>query len=60
MLKNFFKLLGEMEYKPKKMKDSKEEYFIYKPNFLKNRIKKDKNKSTKDNPFGKLSELRFN
>ena len=71
---NFYKLLELMQYKrakikqnneeyfqykPKKMKDSKEEYFIYKPNFLKNRIKKDKNKSTKDNPFGKLSEFRF-
>ena len=52
---NFSKLLELMEYK-KKLKN-KEEFFIYKPKFL----KKIKNKKSckKDNPFDKLSELRF-
>jgi len=56
---NFYKLLELMEYKPKKIKDNKEEFFIYKPRFLKNsKVKKGK-KINKDNPFEKLSELRF-
>ena len=56
---NFFKLLNLMEYRPKKVVDSKEEFFIYKPKF--NKKKKDKNskKINKDNPFDKLSGLRF-
>ena len=53
---NFTKLLELMQYKPKKIKDSKEEFFIYSPKFVKN--KKDK-KISENNPFGKLSELRF-
>tara|TARA_Y100000590_G_scaffold442009_1_gene569545 strand:- start:9238 stop:11730 length:2493 start_codon:yes stop_codon:yes gene_type:complete len=56
---NFYKLLELMEYKRKKIKDDKEEFFIYKPKFPKNiSVKKDK-KTSKDNPFGKLSELIF-
>ena len=56
---NFFKLLNLMEYRSKKVVDSKEEFFIYKPKF--NKKKKDKNskKINKDNPFDKLSGLRF-
>ena len=39
--------------------NSKEEFFIYKPKLLKNkRLKKDK-KISKNNPFEKLSEIRF-
>ena len=56
---NFFKLLEAMEYKPKKINDGKEECFVYKPNFLRNKRKKNKSKTSKDNPFDKLSELRF-
>ena len=56
---NFYKLLELMEYKRKKIKDDKEEFFIYKPRFSKSvKGKKDK-KFSKDNPFGKLTELIF-
>ena len=57
---NFFKLLKLMEYKPKKIEGSKEELFIYKPKFLKNKKEKDNKKIGKDNPFDKLLRLRFN
>ena len=53
---NFFKLLELMEYKSKKSKEL-EEFFVYKPKFTKNKIKT--KKSSKNNPFEKLSELRF-
>ena len=57
---NFFKLLELMHYKPKKTgDDKKEEYFTYKPKFVKNKIDKDDKKFGKNNPFDKLSELRF-
>ena len=56
---DFFKLLESMQYKRKKIKGSKEEFFIYKPKFERNKIKKNDQKFNKDNPFGKLSELRF-
>ena len=56
---NFYKLLELMEYKRKKIKDDKEEFFMYKPRFSKSvKGKKDK-KISKDNPFGKLTELIF-
>ena len=52
---NFFKLLDLMNYKPKKG----EEFFIYKPKpHVNKRLKKNK-KITKNNPFSKLSEIRF-
>ena len=53
---NFFKLLELMEYKSKKNKEMKE-FFVYKPKSVKNKIKAQK--SNKNNPFEKLSELRF-
>jgi ATP-dependent RNA helicase SUPV3L1/SUV3 len=53
---NFFKLLKLMEYYPKKDKD---EFFVYKPKFNKNKIDKNSKKPSKNNPFSKLSELRF-
>mgnify|MGYP001289683992 CR=1 FL=1 len=56
---NFFKLLELMQYKRKKIKDSKEEFFTYQPKFTKSKSKKNERKISKDNPFGKLSELRF-
>ena len=56
---NFFKLLELMEYKPKKIKGDKEEFFVYKPRLIKNKTKKDDKKISKDSPFGKLTELRF-
>ena len=61
---NFFTLLELMQYKRKKIKGKKEEFFIYKPVFVKNKIKKNNKKKnnkmiSKDNPFGKLTELRF-
>ena len=56
---NFFTLLELMQYKRKKIKGGKEEFFIYKPMFPKNKIKKNNKKIGKDNPFGKLTELRF-
>ena len=48
-----------MEYKPKKIEGVKEEFFIYKPKFLKNKKEKDNKKIVKDNPFDKLLRLRF-
>ena len=56
---NFYKLLELMQYKPKKIKESKEEFFIYQPKYTNNKNKKIGKKSSKNNPFDKLSELRF-
>jgi len=56
---NFYKLLDLMQYKPKKVKDSNEDFFVYNPKYLKNRNPKKNNKINKDNPFEKLTELRF-
>jgi len=56
---NFFKLLELMDYKRKTIKDDKEDFFIYKPKFGKNKSNKNRQKINKDNPFDKLSELRF-
>ena len=56
---NFFKLLELMEYKRKMIKDNKEDFFTYKPKFVKNKNKENNKKFTKDSPFDKLSELRF-
>jgi len=50
---NFFKLLELMEYKSN---NKDEEFFTYKPKLVKN---KKIGKTDKNNPFGKLSELRF-
>ena len=47
-----------MQYKIKKNKDNKDEFFMYKPKFNKNK-KQDTKKIGKNNPFNKLSELRF-
>ena len=54
-IENFFKLLELMQYKPKIVGDNKEEFFIYKPKFVKSK----RQEIGKDNAFGKLSELRF-
>jgi len=56
---NFFKLLELMEYKRQKNKDNKDEFFAYRPNLQKNKIKKKKEKISKNSPFDKLSEIRF-
>ena len=56
---NFYKLLELMEYKHKNIKDSKEEFFIYKPKLSRNVKEKKDKKISKDNPFGKLTELIF-
>ena len=54
---NFLKLLELMQYKPKKVEgNEKEEFFTYKPRYVKNKNNK---KLEKNNPFNKLSELRF-
>jgi hypothetical protein len=55
---NFLKLLDSMQYKLQKDKKSNEEFFIYKPKFIKNNKKNVKN-SNKNSPFDKLSELRL-
>ena len=54
---NFAKLLKLMQYRSTKIKDSKEEFFIYRPKHTIN--KKTIKKSNKNSVFGKLSELRF-
>ena len=56
---NFYKLLELMNYKIVKKDDSKEVFFKYNPNNAKNKKNKFTKKITKNNPFGKLSELRF-
>jgi len=56
---NFYKLLELMEYKLKKSEDKKEEFFTYKPKTIKNKILKKNKKSSRNNPFEKLSEIRF-
>ena len=57
---NFLKLLELMQYKALKTQDNKnEEFFTYKPKFIKNKVDKDNKKTNKNNPFDKLSELRF-
>ena len=53
---NFSKLLKLMQYKSKKSKETKEEFFIYQPKYIN---KKTSKKSNKNSPFDKLSELRF-
>ena len=56
---NFYLLLGLMQYQPKKVENTKEEFFIYKPKFFRNNERKKEKKVSKNNPFGKLSEIRF-
>ena len=48
-----------MQYKRKKVEESKEEFFIYHPQYIKNKQRKIVKKSNAHSPFGKLSELRF-
>jgi len=43
----------------KKIKEGKEEFFIYQPKYINNKNKKIGKKSNKNNLFDKLSELRF-
>jgi len=54
---NFFKLLELMQYKPIK---NKKEHFAYRPKYKKNKDGKIVKNNDKNNPFDKLSELRFN
>ena len=56
---NFFKLLELMEYRPKEKKKKEEEFFVYKPKLARNKKLIKKQKIDKNNPFEKLSELRF-
>jgi len=48
-----------MQYKTKENKDRNEDLFVYKPTYLKKNNRKRNTKNNKDNPFEKLSELRF-
>ena len=48
-----------MQYKRKKIKESKEEFFIYRPKHIKDKQRKIAKKSNPNSPFDKLSELRF-
>ena len=56
---NFSRLLELMNYKSQENKNDKEKFFIYKPKLLKNKSLKKNKKISKDNPFEKLSEIRF-
>ena len=56
---NFLKLLELMQYKSKNNINGKEVFFVYKPRFIKNKEKINDKKTSKNNPFGKLSEIRF-
>ena len=59
---NFSKLLELMQYKPAKNKENKEnkdEFFIYTPKYFNTKNKKSIKSINKDNPFKKLSEIRF-
>ena len=48
-----------MQYKPKKIRENKEEFFIYQPRHEKTKVRKIAKKTDKNNPFEKLSELTF-
>ena len=56
---NFYKLLKLMQYQNKKNEKDNEDLFVYKPRFIRNKNMKEKTKTDKDNPFKKLTELRF-
>jgi len=56
---NFFKLLELMEYRSKKIENSEDQYFAYRPKSKKNNEGKKIKKINKNSPFDKLSELRF-
>jgi len=56
---NFIKLLDLMEYKSIKSVDNQEEYYTYKPKFLKNNNKKIIKKINNSSAFDKLAELRL-
>tara|TARA_Y100000590_G_scaffold333955_1_gene379923 strand:+ start:3442 stop:5940 length:2499 start_codon:yes stop_codon:yes gene_type:complete len=57
---NFYKLLELMHYKLQKKQENQEDSFIYKPvKSERNKRKKVFKDSIKNNPFNKLSELRF-
>ena len=56
---NFFKLLELMQYKRKKVEENEQDYFVYQPKYIKRVDRKGSKKSKKDNPFDKLSEIRF-
>ena len=56
---NFYKLLELMNYKLVKKDGSKEVFFKYQPKNVKNEKTKFAKKIAKNNPFEKLSELRF-
>jgi len=56
---NFFKLLKLMNYMPKKDEKNKDELFKYHPKNVKNNGNKSSKKVNTNNPFDKLSELRF-
>jgi ATP-dependent RNA helicase SUPV3L1/SUV3 len=56
---NFFKLLELMQYKKIKNENKKEEIFVYKPKKIKIKNEKIVKNSKQNNPFSKLSEIRF-
>ena len=56
---NFCKILELMHYKPKKIENSEDEFFAYRPKTVKNKKEKNKKNVNENSPFGKLSELRF-
>ena len=56
---DFLQLLNIMHYKPKKVKDNGEDFYVYKPKYIKNNVEKNDKKLNKGNPFDKLSEVRF-
>ena len=56
---NFYKLLELMSYKHTKKDGDKEVFFKYQPKNITNKKNKFAKKINKNNPFEKLSELRF-
>ena len=57
---NFFKLLELMQYKPKKVKKAKEEFFSYQPKNVKKRKNHScKKNQIKDTPFDKLVRIKI-
>ena len=49
--------MGKKKTKEKKQRNK--DLFVYKPTYLKKNNRKRNTKNNKDNPFEKLSELRF-
>ena len=54
---NFCKILELMHYKPKKIENSEDEFFAYRPKTVKNKKEKNNKNVNENSPFGKFNYL---